>query len=169
MATINGTSPFYPLLESDMLSDLYPLLNSVAYPLDWADHRFQVLGVRDLAVQPLSVERFIHRPYMRRSRYMLRAVDLNTGNKRTIYHRLLGSTYRETPLRVGVFFGNKLIELQKQNWGATVGDRRGLVKFLGRYVGHNWGPYKIGILSDDGESITEASLNRPHSQLRRVG
>jgi hypothetical protein len=67
--------------------------------------------------------------------------------------------YRETPLRVGVFHNSNLLELISTNWGPTLADRRGLIKFLRQFEGHDMGEFRVGVFSDDLEVITCDSLS----------
>jgi hypothetical protein len=141
-----------------IIRDHYPRSCSVADPLSWRPVHFQAIGVRDLVADPLTIEQFLRRPYLRRSRYQLRVVDLATGRRRTIYERLLRENFRDCPLRVGVYEGRKLVELMATNYGPSVADRRGLLRFLAKYSTTDFGDYRLGILSDDGEVVTVESL-----------
>ena len=149
-----------------MLIDL-PSVIHTAYPftthvsqmnLTWEPRRFRVLGVRDLVTDPLTVQEYLARPMTRRSRYLIRVRDLDRGVCRSVYQRSMADWFRETPLRVGVFHGAKLMELLATNWGPTVADRQGLISFLRKHAGHDMGEFRIGILSDDSEVITCDSL-----------
>lgn len=168
MATSTTNFPFSDLVgcPSNVLNDRYPIKASVAYPLAWSDRQFRLLGVRDLAVEALTVEQFLARPMSRRSRYQLRVVDMATGRNRLIYHRLLHSSFRECPLRVALFDGAKIVELLSTNWGATVADRLGLVNFLNRFESQDLGELRLGIFSDDGEVITAESLEFSALKMR---
>ncbi len=141
-----------------IIIDQYPTSTKVTRPLEWRSHRFELLGIRDTVRHPLTIEQFQARPLLRRSRYQLRVVDLQTGELRTIYHRLLQEHYRECPLRVGVFLGSELVELLSPNWGPTAADRRGLLGFLDRFKVQDMGDHRIGVFSDDGEVITSESF-----------
>ena len=154
MATVSPS----PVFRSDVICDQYPFSSSVRYPVHWIKSRFQLLGVRDLVTHPLTVGQLIQRPYLRRSRYQLRVVDLATGKERTIYQRLLKQHYRECPLRVGIYEGRKLVELLTTNYGPTVADRRGLVRFLAKFIDHDLGDHRLGIFSDDCEVVTSGSM-----------
>jgi hypothetical protein len=157
MATVSSlqTSVILP----QVIQDHYPEFSSVADPITWRPVHFQAIGVRDLVTDPLTVEQFNQRPYLRRSRYQLRVVDLATGQRRTIYQRLLRSCFRDCPLRVGVYQGQKLVELMATNYGPSVADRRGLMAFLRKYIDSDFGDHRLGILSDDGEVVTAESLS----------
>ncbi len=141
-----------------ILIDQYPTSTKVTAPLEWRSHRFELLGVRDTVRHPLTIEQFQARPMLRRSRYQLRVVDLQTGELRRIYRRLLQEHYRECPLRVGVFLGSQLVELLSPNWGPTAADRRGLLRFLDGFAGQDMGDHRLGIFSDDCEVITAESF-----------
>lgn len=137
-----------------ILETAYPYTTHVSAPWPvWEPRRFRVLGIRDLVLQPLTIDELIRRPMTRRSRYLIRVFDLDRQVYRSVYHRSMQDYYRETPLRVGVFYGPKLVELMTTNWGPTIADRRGLIKFLGRYQHKRLGRHRIGIFSDDLEVI----------------
>lgn len=141
-----------------ILEDSYPVIQSVLYELDWEPCNFRLISVRDSVRRPLSIEEFNRRPMLRRSRYALKVVDLSTNKIRVVYHRLLQSHFRDCPLRVGVYYGSDVQELLTTNWGPTVADRMGLVRFLQKHQHTDMGYYRLGILSDDGEVITADSI-----------
>lgn len=120
----------------------------------WERRIFRVLGIRDLVKDPLTIDEFIRRPMTRRSRYLINVFDLQKNRYRSIYQRSMLEWYRETPLRVGIYEGPKLIDITTHNWGPTLADRRGLARFLGKFEGVNMGELRIGIFSDDLELIT---------------
>jgi hypothetical protein len=137
----------------------YPFTTHVStLTLTWEPRRFRVLSVRDLVTDPLTVQEYLARPMTRRSRYLIRVRDLDRGVCRSVYQRSMADWFRETPLRVGVFHGAKLMELLSTNWGPTVADRQGLIAFLRKHADHDMGEFRIGILSDDAEVITCDSL-----------
>lgn len=144
--------------KADMLSDHYLLTTSVAYAIEWQPLKFRILAVRDLATDPITPEAFIRRPMARRSRFQLGVVNLETDQTRWIYQRCLLSSFRECPLRVGVFEGSEMIEQLPTNWGPSVADRRNLAEFLGTWRKSDFGGKRLGIFSDDGEVITAESL-----------
>jgi len=147
------------LKTHQVLFTLYPRSThvSVVKPV-WVPRKFRILAVRDSVRYPLSVEQFLRRPMTRRSRYLVRVRDLETGARHSVYHRSLRDWYRETPLRVGIYDGSELKELLTTNWGPSVADRLGLVHFLQTHGNYDMGDLRLGILSDDGEAISCESL-----------
>jgi hypothetical protein len=144
----------------EVIHTAYPSTTHLATPRPrWEPRRFRVLDIRDLAKQPLTIQEFLRRPMTRRSRYLVRVLDLDRGVCRSVYHRSMAEWYRETPLRVGVFHNSKLLELISTNWGPTLADRRGLIKFLRQFEGHDMGEFRVGVFSDDLEVITCDSLS----------
>jgi hypothetical protein len=148
-----------PIDLPPVIKTAYPVSTHVATPrLTWEPRRFRVLGVRDLARDPLSVEEFLQRPMTRRSRFMVKVYDIDRDVFRSVYQRSMLDYFRETPLRVGVFRQSKMVDLVTTNWGPTIADRLGLVQFLRSFDGHDFGEYRLGIFSDDLEVITCDSL-----------
>lgn len=133
----------------------YPRTTHLATPAPhWEPRTFQVLGIRDLVQEPLTIEEYLRRPMTRRSRYLIRVRDLERGACRSVYHRSMSDWYRETPLRIGVYEGSKLVDMTSHNWGPTLADRRSLIRFLQKFDGFDMGEFQIGIFSDDCELLT---------------
>ena len=120
----------------------------------WEPRKFQVLGVRDLVQDPLTVAEYLRRPMTRRSRYLIRVLDLDKGRYRSVYQRSMSDWYRETPLRVGIYEGSELVDITNHNWGPTLADRKSLIRFLAKFDGFDMGEFRLGIFSDDLEVIT---------------
>lgn len=137
-----------------IIIDNYPTSTKVTRPFEWRPEVFELLGIRDTVRRPLTIEQFKARPMLRRSRYQLRVVDLQTGELRTIYHRLLLEHFRECPIRVGIYEGSQLVDTTSHNWGPTGADRLALLRFLAKFDGYDMGEFHVGIFSDDGEVIT---------------
>jgi hypothetical protein len=141
------------------LDTYYPFTThvSVEFPR-WEPRRFEILKIRDLASDPISVAEFLRRPMTRRSRYLLRVRDLDQGQLRSVYHRSMADWFRETPLRIGIYHGCDLQELLKTNYGPTIPDRQRLVRYLNKHQTTDMGEFRLAVLSDDGEVITCESL-----------
>jgi hypothetical protein len=130
---------------------------SVEFP-KWEPRRFEILRVRDLARDPLTVAEFLRRPMTRRSRYLIRVRDLDQQQLRSVYHRSMADWYRETPLRVGIYHKSKVQELLRTNWGPTIADRQRLIRFLRKHQHTDMGDFRLAVLSDDAEVMTCDSL-----------
>lgn len=144
-----------------IIEDQYPIRSSVEYyyrSIEWKLCAFNVLGFRDLVRNPLTVEEFLCRPMLRRSRYALRVEEIAGGPQKMIYQRLLHSEFRECPLRVGVYLGSELVELISTNRGPSIADRLGPVRYLNQFDDYDFGEHFLGVLSDDGEVVTTDSF-----------
>lgn len=147
------------LVRRRVLTDFYPVNSSIGSPkIDWEPCVLQVLDTRDLVTDPLTVEEFMCDPLQRISRFAYTVEDLESFETRTVYQRVLKSNFRECPIRVGVFRGSKMVNLFADNWGTTIDERRDLVQFLQLFEGENLGDLKLGVFSDDGESIKSGLL-----------
>lgn len=140
-------------IRRQVLTDSIPVNSSIGPKLEWEPCVLQVLSTRDTVTDPLTLEEFNQDPLQRISRYAYTVEDLETFETKTVYQRCLQSNFRECPIRVGIFRGSEIITLFSDNWGATYEERRGLVGFLRAFWGEDLGDARIGIFSDDGQSI----------------
>lgn len=124
----------------------------------WRPDRVQrreivIHGVRDLVTDPLTVAEFMRRPFLLRSRWLVRAFEPRRNHWRQFY---LGST-REFALpgllRVGLFEpgADRPTWLHDRQFGATVADRRALVELLKQWGRIDFGQARLGIFADDPE------------------
>jgi hypothetical protein len=144
----------------EVINTWYPQTTHLATPTPrWEPRKFQVLGVRDLVQDPLSVAEYLRRPMTRRSRYLIRVLDLDKRRFRSVYQRSMSDWYRETPLRIGIYEGSTLVDMTNHNWGPTLADRKSLIRFLAKFDGLDMGEFRLGIFSDDLEVITCDSLS----------
>jgi len=109
--------------------------------------------VRDLVTDPLTVAEFMRRPFLLRSRWLVRALEPQRNQWRQFY---LGST-REFALpgllRVGLFEpqAERPSWLHDRRFGATLSDRRALVELVKHWGRIDFGQAKLGIFADDPE------------------
>jgi hypothetical protein len=139
----------------DVIRTCYPRTTHLATASPrWEPRTFQVLGIRDLVREPLTIQEYLRRPMTRRSRYLIRVLDVQKQRYRSVYHRSMSDWYRETPLRIGIYEGLKLVDMTSHNWGPTLADRQSLIRFLQKFDGFDMGEFQIGIFSDDAELLT---------------
>lgn len=130
----------------------YPKVNHVAFAPEYVERSVCIYRIRDLVSEPLSIEEYCRRPYVRRSRWMLSGVDQANGEWRQFYAgSILG---RESPglLRVGLF-----IPGEKAPWriltdpiGPTPQERTALARWLRRWsMEKKLGDFKLGVFCDD--------------------
>lgn len=117
----------------------------------WRPRRVAVRSCRDLLRHPLTAEEFARRPYVARSRWLLRIVDLDAGEYRQIY---LGTTqeYRSPQvLRFGAFdrVTNRLLRLLDREFQPTVTDRRLMLRSINRWTDTLHETEHLGIFSAD--------------------
>lgn len=78
------------MIDPGSTADLsYPRRNHVASEPIFIPRRIEVRRVRDLVTDPLDIAEFLRRPYIRRSRWLVTGVDLDTNDWRQFY---IGST-----------------------------------------------------------------------------
>lgn len=142
------------LSPNQRLEIFYAKKNSVTIrSLDFAPRKFLVRYVRDLVHHPITVADFRRRPFIHRSRYLLNVIDLDRNEYRKIYERLARESWRETPLRVGLYSGSQLVDIVSSNFGPTYRDRCELLRMLNALEKMDLGKLTVGIFSDDLELI----------------
>jgi hypothetical protein len=131
----------------------YPIENNIASPPLFSRRRIQVVRSRDLVSHPLTPSEFLRRPFVRRSRWLLTGIELDTGEWRNFY---LGATREfRAPgtLRIGLYlpdesFPRKIISRGFEDCPA---ERRKLVKLLWMLADQEpeQADLEIRILADD--------------------
>jgi len=110
-----------------------------------------VRSIRDLVREPLTPEEFLRRPFIRRSRWLVRAFEIEHKRFRQFY---LGSSLEfEAPcqLRIALFdphepFPKKLLFRPIE---PTMQDRKLLARALLKWRDKDFGGLQLGIYSDD--------------------
>jgi hypothetical protein len=114
----------------------------------WKRRSVMVRSVRDLVSDPLTPWEFLRRPMIHRSRYLLRVIDLRQNQYRQMYLASAREWRRESPLRVGLFDGGRLVFPTSVEWGWSQNDRRGLAKVLRQWMGEDFGGMRLGVYAD---------------------
>lgn len=107
--------------------------------------------VRDLLADPLSVEDFLRRPYLLRSRWLAKAFEPEPGRWRQFY---LGSSKEYAApgvLRVGLYEPGEIkpVRVYGRDFQPTLEDRRALVKALRQWSRHDFGEAKLRVFASD--------------------
>jgi hypothetical protein len=110
-----------------------------------------VHSVRDLVSDPLTIDEFLRRPFILRSRYLIRGVDSVTGQHRQFY---LGSSeqFRSAGvLRIGLYNpGETRAErLLARGFQPTLKDRAMLCALLREWRAMDFGDSTLRIFADD--------------------
>ena len=112
---------------------------------------------RDLLREPLEIERFIQRPFLRRGRYVLEAVDLRLDEKRLFYLSNSKEFWSDSLLKVGVYDDSgKLIDVIGQPAGNTFFERLRMVTEI-RSFQRRYSTINLGVFSDDLRLFTAAA------------
>lgn len=116
-----------------------------------SQRRLIVHSIRDLVRDPLSVDEFLRRPYILRSRYLIRGVDSVTGQYRQFY---LGSSeqFRSAGvLRIGLYLpdANRADRLLARGFQPTLKDRAMLATLLREWQAMDFGDSTLRIFADD--------------------
>lgn len=133
----------------------------ISYPVDTHVRRFDVVPrrrrhitihrVRDLVSDPLTVEEFLRRPFVRRSRWLAFAKDNELEQWRQFY---LGSTEEfASPgnLRLALYEpgGSRPKEILGREFRPTVFDRKLMMRLLRRWNHQDHGDLQLRICCDD--------------------
>lgn len=129
----------------------YPATNHVGFDPPLLRRAVLVRRVRDLVREPLSIEEFLRRPFIRRSRWLLSGVDEESGKCRQFY---LGSSleFRSPGLvRVALYepAGNRPYEILTRGFEPTPEDRKKLMRVLRAWSAKDVGELQICVYSDD--------------------
>ncbi len=88
------------------------------------------VGRVDLVANPLPIAEYLARPLTRRGRWMMQAIDNETGEFRLFYESSFKHNFRECPLRIGERNDRgKLIPISR-GFAPTVPDRIALANVL---------------------------------------
>lgn len=129
----------------------YPAPNHVLFPPAFAQRAITIYDVRDLVEKPLTLEEYLERPYIRRTRWLVRGVDECTGKWRNFY---LGATREyEAPatVRIGLYepLATRPYKILPKVFEPTRSDRRLLYQFARRIQHEAFGDLKPCLFSDD--------------------
>jgi len=107
--------------------------------------------IRDLLTEPLSVQDFLPRPYILRSRWLAKAFEPERRRWRQFY---LGSSREYAApgiLRVGLYErgATKPIKVYGREFQPTPEDRRALVKAIRQWARHDFGDAELRIFAND--------------------
>jgi hypothetical protein len=107
--------------------------------------------VRDLVANPLSVGEFMRRPYLLRSRWLIKAYEPDRNQFRQFY---LGSSLEwKSPavLRVGLYEpdSTRPVKVFGRGFEATPEDRAVLIRALRVWSRHDLGDAKLMVFADD--------------------
>lgn len=110
---------------------------------------FTILRVRDLVRQPLTVEEFIRRPFVRRSRYLI--LGNECGCLRQFYVGNSQEYFAPSQLRLALYepFSIRPNKLLARPFDDTVEDRRQMLKILRSLPSHDFGDLELRIFADD--------------------
>lgn len=130
----------------------YPSVNRIEEPYELVTRRVLAVRMRDLLVDPLSIDEYCRRPLDRISRWMLLGVDPDTGKRCRFY---LGSIPgQESPgmLRVGLFHPDAVgpWRVLLGAFGSTQSDRRELARLLRKWEAEkDLRGYQLGVFCND--------------------
>ena len=127
----------------------YPTSTVVESNGIWRPRRIRVLAVRDLVAEPLSVDEYLRRPLVQRSRYLVRAWDYGRRNVRNFY---LG-TCREYACDTDLWLARlsedgATPELLTRGFRATRKERIQLARTVNRFV-RDLPPQSLGVIAPD--------------------
>jgi hypothetical protein len=109
----------------------------------------RVLSVRDLVAQPLTPEEFLRRPFVRRSRYLLRGYE--NGQYRQFYLGCSEEFRAPSQLRIALYEPGKLrpTDLLSRPFEPSVLDRKQLARLLIKCQERDFGQLTLRVFTDD--------------------
>jgi len=128
----------------------YPTCTDVfAASREWRRRELIIYRIRDLVQQPLTVEEYMHRPFVRRSRYLI--VGKEYGRWKQFY---LGSSrefYAAGQLRLGLYGPNDTMpkQLVSRSFDNTPEDRRRLFDAVRHWCKLDFGHLNLRVFADD--------------------
>ena len=130
----------------------YP--TSTLLETDWTfrRRRLQVVSVRDLLTNPLTVEEYLRRPLIHRGRYLVKANDLDSHKVKNFYLASSQQFYRPAGLRLALYWpdrpGQPPAELLSKRIAGTRRDRIALAKALQQLRREDFGGFDLRITID---------------------
>lgn len=129
----------------------YPSSNLITARPTMELRKLEVLRARDLVVMPLDPETFFRRPMLRRSRWMIDAIDQADGQPRRFY---LGSSREfaaSSDLRIALYepFGTKPYRIVSRGFGDTVRERISLAHSLRAVLRMDLDDLLVRVVADD--------------------
>lgn len=135
------------------LSFRYPVSTHVRYldSVPCLTRDITVKTVRDLVAEPLTTTEFLRRPYVLRSRWLVRAVDHETQEFRQFY---LGSSpdfAAPATLRIALYDpgSTRPRKYLAREFAPTVKERKLMLRLIRHYIEYDWGDLQIRITADD--------------------
>lgn len=116
----------------------------------------QVCRVQDLVRQPLTIDEFLHRPFLMRSRWLAKAWDAELKAWRQFY---LGSSQEYAApgqLRLALYElgGTWPVELLGREFNPNVYDRKLMMRLFRRWSEKNHRSLELRVLCDDMRIVT---------------
>jgi hypothetical protein len=131
----------------------YPVSTHVRFfrPDQYRDRQIVVHDVRDLVTDPLTLEEFSRRPWLMRSRYLVRAYEPDRGKWRQFY---VGSSRQwQSPgmLRVGLYEhgATRPDRIFGRAFAPTIEDRRVMIAAIREWSKHHFVCGSLRVFVDD--------------------
>jgi hypothetical protein len=141
----------------------YPTRTDVyADSTEWRRRELIIYRIRDLVQQPLTVEEYMHRPFVRRSRYLV--IGKEYGRWKQFY---LGSSrehFTAGQLRLGLYGPDDRIpkHLVSRSFDNTPEDRKQLYNAVVEWAKLDFGQLALRVFCDDLRIVSQAStLHHP--------
>jgi hypothetical protein len=131
----------------------YPILTDVHLleRCKYRQRRFAIRSCRDLVKMPLTPEEFARRPYVARSRWLCRVIDLEEQQYRQIYIGTSKEYRAPQVLRFGAYDrqSGDLIRLLDREFAATVAERRLMLRIMQTWISRLDESETLGIFAPD--------------------
>jgi hypothetical protein len=143
----------FDCIQGKEIAITYPRCTHVRLWRPGDDQRREIIirSVRDLVTDPLSLAEFMRRPWLIRSRHLIKAYEPATSQWRQFY---LGSTreYRSPgTLRVGLYEpgATRPAKVYGRPFDSTPDDRRVLIEAIKSWSQHDFGEARLRVFADD--------------------
>lgn len=141
------------LQPGDVIVIHYPDTTDVRYPMRHTagPREIVIRSIRDMVQQPLTIQEFLRRPWVHRSRWLVRAWEPERGQYRQFYLGCTAEFAGPTQLRVAYFDPVlwRPTRVLYRGINPTVADRRLLARTLQKWVGKEVEEMPIRIYADD--------------------
>jgi hypothetical protein len=138
------------LVPGEKIEFRYPVSTHVGTHPEFRDRSVTVLSIRDTVRDPLTLDEFVRRPYVRRSRWLISSIE--GQNYRQFYLGNSEEFRAPSQLSVGIFDleKNTRIDTLFRRFDADPREVKTLLRLLAKYRDHDFGDaIELRVWADD--------------------
>ncbi|TWU37227.1 hypothetical protein [Novipirellula artificiosorum] len=140
--------------RNDRIEFHYPITTHVRYftsQIAMRPRRLVVYQLRDLVAEPLTPIEYLNRPYVRRSRWLVRGTETGKDHPQQFYLGCSPEFRAPSQLRVALYRPDAIrpSKLLLRPFGPTVHDRDALRRWIHRHHDDDFDGLELRIFADD--------------------